>query len=238
MNFLRSNGNKEPKQGIKYKIHFNKMAGLARSIESTEKGVRSYATYEIYFDGISTIFGEHWQPWNRNYENAVKIYGPTVEAGIVRQTVKVQHMQLYRNGVLRTKRGYLTDFDAFLSLLNYGLRGGKRLWYTYVIRGKKLCFSETGASFFQDFTSKHAMHSCCASSVRYAGEFHLRADENYVWKIVVDNNSGTFAPSIDDIQMLQEVIEYNIPDAVVETLAWDDPKLAEYKEIDQELGLA
>jgi hypothetical protein len=41
--------------------------------------------------------------------------------------------------------------------------------YTYIIDDDTFRFSETGAAFFVDFASKHALHSSCAEEVRYAG---------------------------------------------------------------------
>jgi hypothetical protein len=41
--------------------------------------------------------------------------------------------------------------------------------YTYIIDDDTFRFSETGAAFFVDFASKHALHSSCAETVRYAG---------------------------------------------------------------------
>jgi hypothetical protein len=41
--------------------------------------------------------------------------------------------------------------------------------YTYIIDEDTFRFSETGAAFFVDFASKHALHSSCAETVRYAG---------------------------------------------------------------------
>lgn len=44
--------------------------------------------------------------------------------------------------------------------------------YTYIIDDDTFRFSETGAAFFVDFASKHALHSSCAEEVRFAGGGH------------------------------------------------------------------
>jgi hypothetical protein len=104
--------------------------------------------------------------------------------------------------------------------------GGDRIKpavYTYIISSADdtLRFSETGAAFFVDFASKHALHSNCAQHVRYSGEFHPRpvggwanfndsiADEDIDWELVVDNNSGTYAPDKMMLPTVQECLEYN-----------------------------
>lgn len=95
--------------------------------------------------------------------------------------------------------------------------------YTYIISSvdDTWRFSETGAAFFVDFASKHALHANCAHKVRYSGEFHPRpvggwakfndsiADEDVEWELVVDNNSGTYAPDKMMLPTVQECLQYN-----------------------------
>ncbi|KAH9923704.1 uncharacterized protein BXZ73DRAFT_50836 [Epithele typhae] len=116
--------------------------------------------------------------------------------------------------------------------------------YTYVIAAEddSFRFSETGAAFFVDFASKHALHANCARAVRYSGEFHPRpeggwarfsddvADEAVRWELVIDNNSGTYSPDALMLPDLKEVLEYNFPGFTVH--AWDrnDPRLSESRE--------
>lgn len=113
--------------------------------------------------------------------------------------------------------------------------------YTYIISSDddSFRFSETGAAFFVDFASKHALHSNCAETVRYSGEFHPRPkggwqnfsddtpDDAVEWELVIDNNSGTYAPNPMMLPELKELLEYNFPGFVIH--AWDreDPRLKE-----------
>ncbi|CAA7261022.1 unnamed protein product [Cyclocybe aegerita] len=97
--------------------------------------------------------------------------------------------------------------------------------YTYIISAEddSFRFSETGAAFFVDFASKHALHANCAETVRYSGEFHPRPeggwenfndtirDEDVNWELVIDNNSGTYAPDKDILPALKKLLEYNFP---------------------------
>ncbi|GIL81844.1 hypothetical protein Vretifemale_10824 [Volvox reticuliferus] len=132
-----------------------------------------------------------------------------------------------------------------------------------------LCFSETGAEFFSDMMSKHAMHAGCAEGVVYAGEFCLLpgklaatfmsianvhaveaveaaaslaeveveaadataalkgigGDQAGDWMLVVDNNSGTYAPPAMQLPVLAALLQHNFAGLRVEVLAQDDARL-------------
>ncbi|KAG8700412.1 hypothetical protein FRC11_012958, partial [Ceratobasidium sp. 423] len=106
--------------------------------------------------------------------------------------------------------------------------------YTYIIDEDTFRFSETGAAFFVDFASKHALHSSCAETVRYAGEFHPRpscgwanfddsiADHEVNWELWIDNGSGTYAPPADMLDNLRKLFEYNWPGLTVRTFDFRD----------------
>ena len=69
-----------------------------------------------------------------------------------------------------------------------------------------------------DIASKHALHANCAKTVFYAGEFHPRPiggwdqyDPNErrswnQWELVIDNNSGTYAPDSTLLENLKRII--------------------------------
>ncbi|CAE6476177.1 unnamed protein product [Rhizoctonia solani] len=106
--------------------------------------------------------------------------------------------------------------------------------YTYIIDEDTFRFSETGAAFFVDFASKHALHSSCAETVRYAGEFHPRPscgwanfedrtpDHEVAWELWIDNGSGTYAPPADMLDNLRRLFEYNWPGLKVRTFDFRD----------------
>lgn len=116
--------------------------------------------------------------------------------------------------------------------------------YTYVIRVQddSLRFSETGAAFFVDFASKHALHANCSETVRYSGEFHPRPvggwenfsddipDKAVEWELVVDNNSGTYAPDPKMLPALKGLLEYNFPGFKIVALDYHDPELEKSRE--------
>jgi len=127
------------------------------------------------------------------------------------------------------------------------LRGGKGASghrvkpavYTYIVSSEDdtFRFSETGAAFLVDFASKHALHSNCAETVRYSGEFHPRPrggwesfqesiqDTDTRWELVIDNNSGTYSPNKDILPSLKALLEYNFPGFAIFALDREDPSL-------------
>ena len=102
--------------------------------------------------------------------------------------------------------GKLHDGPDFLRIIKYvsvlpkmpltpshGYHNGKRPFFTYAIIEEdnkvfKMKFSETGASFFKDFFSKHAMHAGAKEEVVYSGEFHIQKDSKGHHWLVIDNN--------------------------------------------------
>eukprot|EP00828_Plagiopyla_frontata_P027945 TRINITY_DN36229_c0_g1_i2.p2 TRINITY_DN36229_c0_g1~~TRINITY_DN36229_c0_g1_i2.p2 ORF type:complete len:109 (+),score=19.37 TRINITY_DN36229_c0_g1_i2:742-1068(+) len=101
--------------------------------------------------------------------------------------------------------------------------------FTYVLMDEFIRFSETGLSFIKDNLSKHAVHSNVAYQVRYSGEFHIRPSKiKNSYKLVIDNNSGTYSPDKNYLSLLEKVLMINFPDIEVEALDRKDPVLEEY----------
>lgn len=51
------------------------------------------------------------------------------------------------------------------------------------------------------------------------------------FKLVLDNNSGTYAPHKAKLRLLQRLFAANFPGMEVEVLDWRDPKLAYYQSL-------
>ena len=151
-----------------------------------------------------------------------------------------------------TRNGYgiIESRDDFLALLR-GEKDSestspriKPAVYTYIIAAgdDTFRFSETGAAFFVDFASKHALHANCAQAVRYSGEFHPRPaggwenfsdetpDDQVQWELVIDNNSGTYAPDKAMLPTLKSLLEFNFPGFTIQALDREDPDLAQSRE--------
>lgn len=235
---------------IRYSRHYSPTVGQLTNLNNA----RLYATWKMYLKGVPMFFGDNYQGWNRSYKAAQSIFqGPASIA--VRSGIQAGHRMLYvRNA--KNEFGVIDDFADVAQLLHGGAsRPGapqnsqivnriKPAVYTYIISADddSLRFSETGAAFFVDFASKHALHSNCAEKVRYSGEFHPRPkggwenfsddiqDSQVDWELVIDNNSGTYAPDKMLLPNLRELLEYNFPGFAI--YAWDhgDPKLEASRE--------
>ncbi|KAE9024405.1 hypothetical protein PR002_g11455 [Phytophthora rubi] len=87
--------------------------------------------------------------------------------------------------------------------------------------------SETGAAFFKDILSKHMLHSGAQFNVKYAGEFHIEKGLSGKYTLVIDNNSGTYAPPKEELPQLKALFETNFPGISVETHDRSSPELKE-----------
>ncbi|KIM31665.1 hypothetical protein M408DRAFT_327138 [Serendipita vermifera MAFF 305830] len=234
---------------IRYSRHTSPTAGKLTNLNEA----RLYATWKMYLKGVKRHFGDVSQHWNRDYKSAQTIFkGPSSIA--VRQGIKAAHDILYSR---TTENGYgiIEGKADILSILHGG--GASRpnqhqsehqvalshrvkpAIYTYAISmdDNSLRFSETGAAFFVDFASKHALHAKCATSVWYSGEFHPRPkggwenfsddkrDEDVDWELLIDNNSGTYAPDKAMLPTLQKMLEYNFPGFNILALDREDEEL-------------
>ncbi|KAF4317083.1 hypothetical protein G195_009360 [Phytophthora kernoviae 00238/432] len=93
--------------------------------------------------------------------------------------------------------------------------------FTYAITKTGWYFSETGAAFFKDMLSKHMLHCGAAFSVLFAGEFRIETDLFGEPKLVIDNDSGTYAPPKEDLPQLKALFESNFLGISVEALDRD-----------------
>lgn len=211
------------------------------------RDVRLYSTWKFNLKAVPLYFRDVYQGWNQKYPAAQKIFGTGPASMAVRTGIQAGHRMLYarlaKNGV-----GVIDNIaedgseepvplkDVLNAGLSTGLTSGalaptlagedgriKPAVYTYIISAvdDTWRFSETGAAFFVDFASKHALHANCATKVRYSGEFHPRpvggwanfkdstSDEEVDWELVVDNNSGTYAPDKMMLPTVQECLAYN-----------------------------
>ncbi|KAJ2928517.1 hypothetical protein H1R20_g8582, partial [Candolleomyces eurysporus] len=218
--------------------------GGRSSIHGNRRDVRLYSTWKFVIKAVPLFFRNVHQDWNTKYPAAQKIFGAGPTSLAVRSGIQAGHRMLYARlasngyGVIDNRmEGGVEEPVSLKAILNAGSgpegvssaeggAGGERIKpavYTYIISSADdtLRFSETGAAFFVDFASKHALHSNCAQHVRYSGEFHPRpvggwvnfndsiADDDIDWELVVDNNSGTYAPDKMMLPTVQECLEYN-----------------------------
>ncbi|KAJ7237748.1 hypothetical protein B0H12DRAFT_1026146 [Mycena haematopus] len=233
---------------VRFSRHFSPTVGLLTNT-STDDRARLYSTWKMYIRGIPLFFGDTVQPWNHNYKAAQTIFGPGAGPLAVRSGIMAGHRLLYARSTTN-KFGVVDTGADVLAVLRGGVRV-KPAVYTYIISSEddSLRFSETGATFFVDFASKHALHANCHPSVRYSGEFHPRPkggwaafsdetpDEDVKWEIVVDNNSGTYSPDKALLPQLKALLEYNFSGVTVYALDREDPELTESREACRAYGL-
>jgi len=218
--------------GNRFKIHKNKMAGLITSLNSGE-ALRRFSTYDIEIRHVPEVFGETMCHWNVNYPAAQRIFGDHAKGVSLRSALRKQHGKIYREGRGQSDQGRIVSGDQLLNLLGNGVRDGVRRFYTYTLLEDKMLFCETGAPTLVDLMSKHAMHAEAAEEIRYAGEFHIQFDPKNPTNhfLVIDNNSGTYAPPGEHLPLLKEVLQKNFPDLRVEALNHSDPQLKEFTDL-------
>jgi len=214
---------------VYYEHHVSTFAGLVtHSINDAD--VSAFSTYKVRFPNIAEIFEGVKQHWNVAYSSAQKIFGANPGSAIARQSIHALHSSLYRHSK-SSRYGTLKSGLQFLNLFNFARRKENPKFYTYAILEDSMRFSETGAKFFNDFMSKHAMHADCSEQVYCAGEFSVQHVEEDKWVFWIDNNSGTYAPSKTILSKLALLFSSNFPDLQVEALDREDPKLIAVRKV-------
>lgn len=233
---------------VRYTRHFSPTVGRLTALNDE----RLYSTWKVYLKGVPHFFDDNFQHWNTGYKAAQTIFGAGPTSIAVRSSIRSGHRLLYARS---TRDGYgpIESYEDVLKLLHGGKGTSdgrvKPAVYTYIIDATEdsLRFSETGAAFFVDFASKHALHANCAETVRYSGEFHPRpvtkdglagweylkddmTDSDVDWEIVVDNNSGTYSPDKTLLPKLKELLEFNFSDLRIVALDRLDPELEKSRE--------
>ena len=228
---------------IRFSRHVSPTVGKLTNLNDA----RLYSTWKMYLIGVPLFFRDHYQSWNKSYKAAQAIFqGPTSLA--MRSGIQAGHRMLYARRASNLF-GTVENRQDIINLLRSGTSSQfaqrvKPAVYTYIISAEddSFRFSETGAAFFVDFASKHALHSNCAESVRYSGEFHPRPaggwsrfsdniyDDDVSWELVIDNNSGTYAPDKEMLPIVQQLLEYNFPDFRIFALDHEDQALKESRE--------
>lgn len=244
---------------IRYSRHFSPTVGLLTrsALDQVGDNARLYSTWKVYPIGVPLFFGDTYQHWNVNYKAAQEIFqGP--RSIVVRSGIQAAHRMLYARNTTNGF-GLIDNTTELIKILHGGSSGRpqtqsqtaaahaervKPAVYTYVIAADddSFRFSETGAAFFVDFASKHALHSNCNEHVRYSGEFHPRPhggwdnfsdstpDDQVKWELVIDNNSGTYSPDKKMLPVLQALLEHNFPGFAIFALDREDEELVKSRE--------
>lgn len=172
-----------------------------------------FKSYHVQVQGMQRIMGN---TWNEHATDEVhqRIFAQNVQGAALRSALRATHDALYgASSPLHTfhaERGCMDDGKDFMDLLEDGVRDGKRRVYTYVLIDTGLYFSETGAALGKDVLSKHAVLACVAEKVRCAGTFRfVQMPGTNKFKMVIDNDSGTYRPSNESLQLFVLLLRMN-----------------------------
>lgn len=197
-----------------------------------------YSTWKIHIKRISVYFPFYErQYWNRHYRIAQTIFGSSIRSLVKQNSFKLAHRVLYDRTIKNNQFGRLHNADDLWKLIFFDEQTQRirARFYTYIIDDTTWRFSETGEGYFTDYASKHALHANCSEYVRYGGQFHPRPrygwdrpDEE--WELVFDNWSGTYAPHLNLLPKLKELLEFNFPSLNVVVYDYKDPLLHESME--------
>ncbi|UJR32839.1 hypothetical protein I4U23_020301 [Adineta vaga] len=192
-----------------------------------------YSTWKIEIRRISAFFNPYdRQHWNKKYRAAQAIFGNSPLTLASQSTIKLAHKALHGQTLKNAENGHIHDAeDLWTTIFTDRTTNQIRpCVYTYIIDEHTWRFSQTGSQIFTDFASKHALLANCSEYVRYAGEFHPRPKHGWnkcddEWELVFDNGSGTYAPAVNLLNNLKELLMFNFPGLNIVTYDHDDPQL-------------
>jgi len=220
----------------------NIRGGVIRSM--LDGGVfEPFPTWQIHLWEVGRIFHGDYSHWNESYPAAQKIFGPSVESLAIREAIRIQHSMLYSKD--QSHGSYdvhkiqgISDFIRCLPTADKNTSLEKSVRFTYVIlKNSHMHFSITSKKTAQDFLSKHALHNNAGPEVVFAGEFFIdnkseRFQSTGTPALIIDNNSGTFAPQKEKLHLLQTLLEFNFgKEYPIFSLDRSDPALNEYFEV-------
>ncbi|CAF1356260.1 unnamed protein product [Rotaria sordida] len=180
-----------------------------------------YSTWKIQIRRISIFFKSYeWQHWNKKYKAAQTIFGNHPLSLASQNALKLAHKALYGRTLKYNENGQLHNaYD---------------LWKMCFLRSNNKAYQtiETDVQVFADFASKYALLANASVYVRYAGQFHPRPKYGWdncddEWELVFDNGSGTYAPDINLLINLKDLLLFNFPGLNIVIYEYDDPKLKE-----------
>ncbi|RLN76578.1 hypothetical protein BBJ28_00022575 [Nothophytophthora sp. Chile5] len=208
---------------VRYSVHSSVTAGLMTLSVSHGDRLESLA-YHVQLQNVSQFLPTDHE-WNKDYPAIQRIFSPDYPGSpVLRKAIMGQHVIVYMHHP-STLYGAMASPADFFKLVHDGRRQNKQVLFTYVITKTGWYFSETGAAFFKDMLSKHMLHCGAAFSVLYGGEFYIETDLFGEPKLIIDNNSGTYAPPKEDLPQLKALFEHNFPGISVEALDRDNEEL-------------
>mmetsp|Transcript_10810 Transcript_10810/g.23883 ORF Transcript_10810/g.23883 Transcript_10810/m.23883 type:complete len:647 (+) Transcript_10810:59-1999(+) len=201
-------------RAVRAKRHRHRRTAAIQAWSGDEQN-STFFTYEVAIQQIQEVFGEKHQPYAAP--------SPKFDIAALNLAIKGEHKLLYRDGKVEegkigdetqsrhSKWCTLRTGEDFLDLMCRGYRDGHRRVFTFCINDVAMFFSETGSTLAMDTTSKHAVHANGEKQVRYAGTFRVvekPTGEPMLW---FDNDSGTYKPDANDLELLAQLMSINFP---------------------------
>lgn len=170
--------------------------------------------FEFKSDSIAETFGEISFPRETTDEKK--------ENYLLRESCK-GNRKLFANGEHPTMV-QVDNMEDLLKNFDYGMRGGIRQVFTFVITDVGMFTVETDwDEELIDYLSKHVTLAGGAETVRMAGTFRfVHTGEEY--KMVMDNDSGTYTPSKDGLLLTKELLRQHIHGLSIQVLDRMEPQ--------------
>ncbi len=157
--------------------------------------------------------------WNRDYEKAHLLFGDVsgdgkeeIKSLLLRKALKLQHKLTYEKNGYFYPNFYLCDGPSLIDLIESEAYLEDDHYFSYSIieddfTGRYLWrFSLTDEKRV-GYVSKHILHAGLNLEVLYSGEFRINDSKT----ILIDNNSGTYAPDADLMLRLIELLKIDFP---------------------------
>lgn len=219
---------------ISYIKNLNIFSGIATMTFSDDSLIPCYATYEFQLTHYKLFYDipGDLQKYNIHYEQARILFSFT-PAGIARRTLLyATFASNFLNTPFSRISGELQSPKSFFSLFNDGKRNGYDRMYNYAVtENGYFRISEVSNMVMRDMASKHAVLAMGSETVLSSGTLFIVSSNDDEQELVITNDSGTYAPSIESVYKLQMILETEIPGLRVRVMSHTDDK---YKEISQQ----
>jgi hypothetical protein len=136
-----------------YRVYYNRFLGAVTLSFNDFGNIRTTA-FEIDLRRFVPAFGGQRLPWDRNYDAARRLFGPSLAGKALRLIGRETYRQLFYYG----ESGGIWEGRHLKMIMNEGQRLGKPRLFNYAFTvGGALRFVEMGTFFTRDQVSKHSI---------------------------------------------------------------------------------
>jgi hypothetical protein len=176
----------------------------------------TFRVFEVSLAGVAEAFDNKPTPWNRSYKTAQGFFENTPAGRETRRLFSLEGRTLFGGNVERQTD--LSDDVDFLLGFDFGAREMMQQVWAYIVYKDSMRFCEAGNLI------AHCAMAESSDEVWCAGEFIVR-HENGQYSLVLDNNSGTYAPSMEALQRCTKLIKNNFSQLHVDAIKFDSDEL-------------